>query len=729
MNETPDKGHGRTAVRDSVADLVGRLPLVERGIWRVLRGGSAVFMFHRVLPNGERCYDSEMATSTDAFSAFLDWLSERYRVLPLSELLASRRDTASYGRPRCAITFDDGWLDNYLYAFPQLRQRGLPATIFLPLRYIGTHRRFWQEQLWLCLDGIDSAKQRDSIREAARSLPWFPIAAEALYTFQGLRRFLLTRPTEEAEDFVHRLVESIGAGSSPASRAFLNWNEVHEMQGMGISFGSHTMSHSLLTHMEQARARNEIRESREELADRLRENVSAFAYPWGAASWETRNSVKEAGYRLACSTLPGLVRKNSDDWMLPRISISNPVLHCGARTFAPGKTQLWCAKSALLASRRPSRNGKPIKIAFVLDKISDWEGGTERQLHTLIRTLDRTQFEPELCFLQPNPQLPKETLPCTAHTICSDGSKPISSVIGRLFLLTRLLRQMRPDIVQTFFIEGIFAGILAARLSGVPRIVGSARNAGYWKKTRHRLAFRSVSRLAHRWQCNSRTLWDYVRNNEKVAPRRIEILPNAIDLSLFTPATPQERRDTRRKLGLREAGPVFVTVAALAPVKDHATLLEAAKLLEPELPGAQYLFVGEGPLQDGLQKQAEQLGLARAVRFLGRQVDVRPYLAAADFGVLTSRSEGSSNSVLEYMAMGLPSALSDIPANRELVSGLFFAPGDVAGLAEALLRLARDPALCSTLRSEYAQTVSQFSLEKFARRAQAFYVGLATETN
>src|ERR1700740_2246965 len=113
MNEMPDKGYGRTAVRDSVADLVGRLPLVERGIWRVLRGGSAVFMFHRVLPNGERCYDSEMATSTDAFSAFLDWLSERYRVLPLSEVLASRRDTASYGRPRCAITFDDGWLDNY----------------------------------------------------------------------------------------------------------------------------------------------------------------------------------------------------------------------------------------------------------------------------------------------------------------------------------------------------------------------------------------------------------------------------------------------------------------------------------------------------------------------------------------------------------------------------------------------------------------------------------------
>ena len=173
---------------------------------------------------------------------------------------------------------------------------------------------------------------------------------------------------------------------------------------------------------------------------------------------------------------------------------------------------------------------------------------------------------------------------------------------------------------------------------------------------------------------------------------------------------------------------IFLTPQVITH-RAHAPLLEAAKLLEPQLPSAQYLFVGEGPLQYGLQKQAEHLGLARAVRFLGRQVDVRPYLAAADFGVLTSRSEGSSNSVLEYMAMGLPSALSDIPANRELVSGLFFAPGDVAGLAEALLRLARDPALCSTLRSEYAQTVSQFSLEKFARRARAFYVGLATETN
>ena len=729
MSENLKQTGRATALRDGLANLVGRLPLVERTIWRVLRGGSAVFMFHRILPNDERSYDPEMVTSPNAFGAFLDWLCENYRVLPLDELVAAS-GSANVERPKCAITFDDGWLDNYVYALPLLRERQLPATIFLPLRFIGTNDRFWQDRLWLCLENLNPVQQRQSILDAARCVPWFPAGAESVHTLHGLRRLLRMRATEEAEDFVGRLVESTEVSLPRSSRAFLNWDEVREMQGMGISFGSHTANHRLLTHMDQAKATTEIRTSREELIDRLGEKVSAFAYPWGAASWGTRNAVKEAGYDSAFTTLPGLIKESADPWFLPRIFISNSVLNCGAQPFAPGKTQLWCAKSGLRpASRKSSKNGKQIKIAFVIDTISDWEGGTERQLHALIRMLDRTQFQPELCFLQANPGLPKETLPCTTRSLCSNGSAWESSVIGRLFRLTRLLRQMRPQIVQTFFIEGIFSGIVAARLSGVPQVIGSARNAGHWKKARHRIAFRSVARLADYWQCNSRTLWEYVKNAERVSPQRIEILPNAIDLSRFTPAGPAERLATRRTLGLHEAGPVFVVVAALVPVKDHATLLEAAKLLEPDLPNAQYLLVGEGPLHDELQKQTERLGLASAVHFFGRQVDVRPYLAAADFGVFTSRSEGSSNAVLEYMAMGLPSVLSDIPANRELVSGLLFAPGDVAGLAASLLKLTREPALCSKLRSEYLRTASEFGLEKFAMRTQAFYMRLAAETN
>jgi len=259
--------------------------------------------------------------------------------------------------------------------------------------------------------------------------------------------------------------------------------------------------------------------------------------------------------------------------------------------------------------------------------------------------------------------------------------------------------------------------------------VGSTRNAGYWKKFRHRVAFRAVARLAHSWQCNSRALWKYVRDHEGVPEERIEILPNAIDLARFSPASPEERLAVRRRLGLEEAGPVFVCVAALVPVKALSTLLDAAKLLVTELPNAHYLVVGDGPLLKELQQQTERLELSRVVHLVGRQMDVRPYLAAADFGVFTSQSEGSSNSVLEYMAMGLPSVVSDIAPNRELVDGLFFTPGNARHLAQVMLRVTQDVALRAQLRSQYLRAAAEFGLNKLVMRAQSSYTRLAAEIN
>jgi glycosyltransferase involved in cell wall biosynthesis len=711
-----------------MANQAGRLPLVEQTARWITRGGASVFMFHRILPDGEACYDSELVTSNNVFADFLDWLCDNHTVLPLDDLVARYGKNANDKRPLCAITFDDGWADNYTHALPLLRQRRIPATIFLPVRFIGTDRRFWQEKLWLCTRNLDARRRRELISDAASRLPWFPPAGELFQSISQIKRFLMTRPSQEAEEFVHRLMESAGFVADPFGRAFLNWDEVRQMQKMSISFGSHTLNHVLLTQMEPATAAQEIRQSRQELMERLGEEVSSFSYPWGAASSLSGVAVKESGYGFALTTRPGLVKINADPWTLPRIAASNSILRGGATTFAPGKARLSFAKNVWTSVSPKSANGnKRIKIVFVVDQITDWEGGTERQLHTLIRTLDRTHFEPELCFIFPVRGLSQETLPCPARWVCPDETKVPSSIFSRLFRLAKLLRQMRPQIVQTFFMEGIFAGILAARLSGVPRIVGSARNAGYWKKARHRIAFRSVAGLAHRWQCNSRALWEYVRKSEGVSPERIEILPNAIDLSQFTPAMPEESFAMRRQLRIGEAGPVFVTVAALTPVKDISTLIEAAKLLEAHLPTAQYLLVGEGPLREELQQQVERLGLNRAIHFVGRQVDVRPYLAAANFGVLTSRSEGSSNSVLEYMAMGLPSVVSDIASNHELVSGVFFAPGDAGDLAQKLMTLTQDAALRNQLRSQYIRTASEFSMEKFVTRTQSFYSKLAAE--
>ena len=719
----------QSTFRSAVADYLGHLPFVSMAARRILGAGSSVFMFHRVLPEGEECYDAGMATSKEAFGKMLDWLTDSFQVVSLDELVRRRGEPLDRNRPACAITFDDGWVDNFVHAFPLLRARSLPATIFLPLEFIGTKRRFWQERLWRCTGQLEPNDYRQrAIEKAARYFPWFPLTPSTLAPEGGLKGFLMTRPTEEAEEFVQHLAESARLSAEMSDRAFLNWDEVRTMRDSGISFGSHTLNHVLLTHMQPARAESEIRESRRELQEHLDADISCFSYPWGAANSFTRDVVKEAGYRYAVGTLPGLIRDGADLCLLPRIA-SNSILSSGDDCNS-GKSFLSCSKKVLFATRRPAavhelgRAAGRIRIAFVIDQISEWEGGTERQLHALISSLDRKYFDPQLCFIFRAPELPTETLPCEARWVCAHSDR-IPCLPVRLFRLVFILKKMRPHVVHTFFIEGVFAGIVAGRLAGVHRVVGSVRNAGYWKSARHSTAFRAVRHFAHQWQCNSRALWEYTNKTEGVSSDRIEILPNAIDLSRFCPATNDERLAMRRKLGLPERAKIFVSVAALTPVKDLRTLLDAVSQIREQLSEAQFLVVGDGPLRKDLERQSENLGLTSMVKFFGRQTDVRTYLTAADFGVLTSRSEGSSNSVLEYMAMGLPSVLSNIAANRELVNGLFFAPGDASDLARQLLLLCKDEALCAKLRSEYLPTVSQYSFEKFALRVQSYYSKLA----
>jgi len=698
----------------------------------VFSSGATIFAFHRVLPRGSECFEPEMCTSEDAFADFLDWITESYRVVPFEEVASRKGEPSNRERPDCAITFDDGWYDNFAYAFPQLRRRGLTATIFLPTRFIGTNRRFWQEHLWLCIRKLkDGDGRREVVEKIASRTPWFPPGGEGRISYDYVRRLLLTRPSIEAEEFTQRIADYAGLTGAFAGRAFLNWEEVQQMNAAGISFGSHTLNHTLLANASPKMAEREIQDSREELESRINERVTAFAYPWGAVGPCCIAQLQESGYKFAATVEPGLVRTSSHPHLLPRLSVSDSVLASTTRNFDPGKTRLYFTKQVLAAGssrrfvRKVNRNGnKRVKILFVLDLITEWEGGTERQLRLLIQSLDPKYFEPKLCFLFRGPELPEESLPCPLHVV-SPISGPISAP-RRLLKLIHLLRRERPDIVQCFFVEGLVTGILAARLAGVPQVVGSVRNTGYWRKLGHRLVLKAITPMAHYWQTNSRALWNFQNTVEAVPGTRIEILPNGTDVSRFVPATAEERRQVRCELGLNQNGPICVSVANLYEVKDLATLIQSAALLRGKFPNIQFLLVGDGPQRQDLENFANQLRLSEIVKLVGRQSDVRPFLAAADIGVLTSRSEGSSNSVLEYMSMGLPSIVSDIPANRELLNEVLFQPGNPTDLAEKLYRLWRDLSLRTCLSKEYRETAAEYSIEKFSARAQSYYTRMAS---
>jgi len=717
-------------IKTALENIFDWLSPVTRGMGLLPVTGAPIFMFHRVLPEGETCYASEMITSKELFQAFLDWVGNHYRVVALKDLAISHEKLKNGKKPPCAITFDDGWSDVFLHAFPALRERKMPATVFLPVRFIGTTRRFWQDRLWLLLRAPgDRADLATKLRCAALRIPWCPPLGDEILDFNSLTRLLRSRSSLEATEFVDRLEEAVGAPTLTSERAFVNWDEVRTMQSDGMSFGSHTLSHTFLTHCDPQSAQREVEESRHELQDALGGPVAGFSYPWGATNAWIREGVKNAGYEFAVTTRTSLVRGGINSFLLPRLALSSAFMRGPKNQFAPRRLSFYIARTAL--GRAPSRAraagmpfpGQRLRIAFVIDSINSWEdGGTEKQLQKLIEALDRRYFEPELYFLRPSSGLGPDDFPCPVHVATLKRSR-----LSILWGLVRVLRERHPDLVQCFFRDGILYGTVAAFLARAPMIVSGIRNAGHWVSKRDRLALGMINRLTDAWQCNSRTAFEFLRTVQGLPQDRVEILPNGLDLSGYAPPTKEQRQAARRGLGLPEASPVCISVANLFPVKDPQTLVEAAASVHRSLPDAQFLLVGEGPLRDSLTARIRRAGLADAVRLVGAQSDLRPYLMAADVGLLTSRSESSSNSVLEYMAMGLPAVLSDIPANRELVDDVFFESGNADALAGKILDLWNNPALRAQLGQEYRRRVTQFSLDHLAHRAQAYYMKWTSE--
>jgi len=559
-----------------------RTPIKQMTDW-ICHSGASIFLFHRILPKDEPFFEPELSTELTAFSDFLDWIGGCYEVVGLDELVSRQEERHDRKRPPCSITFDDGWVDNYRYAFPELLRRRMPATVFLPIRFIGTGRRFWQELMGLFfLELQKDARLISTLEQIARRSPWFPPLDSYRGNYGAVRQLLLSRPGREAQEFAERLINAAELSHRLPDRSFLNWDEVQEMQRGGISFGSHTINHTILTTAPPATGEEEIRVSREELERRLGANVSGFSYPWGAVGMSSHEQVRQSGYRYAVTTRPGLIKRDADPYLLPRIPISDSILNGGFGTFSPGKTRLSFAKNILknrsnsaLRITEPNTR-KKIKILFLMDLITEWEGGTERQLHLLINSLDCRYFEPKICFIFEAPELPHGTLPCPLLVVSPRGERRLS-VLQRFFKLVEILRNERPDIVQTFFREGILAGVVAARMAGVPKVILSVRNEGTWQNYLHRLYLRHLASLVTRCQTNSRALWRQEFEKGTLGAPEIDILPNGSDLSRFRPASDGDRALARRELGLSGNSFVCVSVANLSAVKDIPTLLKGGR--------------------------------------------------------------------------------------------------------------------------------------------------------
>jgi len=212
---------------------------------------------------------------------------------------------------------------------------------------------------------------------------------------------------------------------------------------------------------------------------------------------------------------------------------------------------------------------------------------------------------------------------------------------------------------------------------------------------------------------------------------RPPLIPNAIDIDLY-PAWKKQRLEWRQREGFAPDDLLLVCAARFFEQKNHRMLLDAFAAGPAKNPSAKLLLAGDGGLQPELEQQAQRLGIRDRVFFLGRREDVPALLGAADIFALASLYEGNPLSVMEAMASGLAVVATSVGGIPELIedgrSGLLVNSGDTQAFAQALSRLAGDPAaLQATGEAARQRAREKFDQRLMIRAYEDLYEKLLTE--
>lgn len=285
-------------------------------IRRRRRLAAQILIYHRVNDDRDPYFGG---VPVQVFRRQMEYIASRYRVLRLSDLVRHLR-AGSVPENAIAVTFDDGYRDNFEHALPVLRAAGVPATIFLATAAIDSRRQLWHDDVFSAF----RETRVPSLEPIGRARVGGSLATveERLRVQHAFLRHIRTLDEMERTNTILRLRDALRVGPSrEMPYLMLRWDEVRAMIGAGIEFGSHTVTHPILSRMGRAQAQREIAESKRALEQQLGVRVEGFAYPNGTAADftpETKSLLQEAGYGYAVSTIAGSNEPGCDLFELRR---------------------------------------------------------------------------------------------------------------------------------------------------------------------------------------------------------------------------------------------------------------------------------------------------------------------------------------------------------------------------------------------------------------------------
>ncbi len=321
----------RRTTRHAAITALDRAGMLARARARVARQGVVVLTFHRIVPDADlaACWSPEgMVLRESLFARLIHYLRDTTCSLSAQAL---EMPSVAASRPTVLLTFDDGWVDNALVAWPYLRRAGLDALIFLTTGLLGRSRPFWPERFLQLLHTAKVNRQTYVIQRSLAELQRSactpggrprPPEIHRSATHEVLR-WLKQFPSGVLLawlDGLETIISGGRAGCSDPLERLLDRSELRQLAAEGACFGSHTVSHAILPQLAPAELWRELADSHADCEECLGD-TAAVSYPNGDCNASVTQAARSAGYRRGFHNSPGVWRVGTDPLRIPRVNI------------------------------------------------------------------------------------------------------------------------------------------------------------------------------------------------------------------------------------------------------------------------------------------------------------------------------------------------------------------------------------------------------------------------
>jgi glycosyltransferase involved in cell wall biosynthesis len=371
----------------------------------------------------------------------------------------------------------------------------------------------------------------------------------------------------------------------------------------------------------------------------------------------------------------------------------------------------------------------PIKITHLITELS--YGGAQKVLINLLSNIDKEKYKCSVvCFYNGESPVAQDIRDLSIEVI--DLKMTNKFRVDALYRLSSILKSQKPNILHSWMFHPVLAGRIFGCLHKIPVIISSRHNVNIGGLFRE-----MINRLTAQMDDHVIAVCEVARQTEikraHILPDKVTTIYNGINLEEYLTIL-RSRDEIRKYLGVTNEDFVVVSTGRMHYQKGYSILINAISLITNTYPSIKLLLVGDGPVRSILEKYALELGISNQIMFTGQRSDISDILHASDVYISSSLWEGSSISIIEAMASGLPIIATKVGGTPELVedkvSGILVPSRNPSIIAQAIIELYTNAELRKNIGIQARQrAIKNFSSKEMVKKIEKLYLKLLKEKN